>query len=60
MTRKEILDQFDIFELAIFYLLEGYDLGVALAKDEMTADQRKRFDKIETVYIDEKLKDCPF
>ena len=48
------------FEIAIFFLLEGYDLGVALEKDQMTADQRERFNRIEIAYLEEQLKDCPF
>lgn len=59
-TRKELFAQMTDFEIAIFFLLEGYDLGVALEKDQMTPDQRERFEKIETAYLEERLKDCKF
>jgi hypothetical protein len=59
-TRKELFSQMTDFQIAIFFLLEGYDLGVALEKDTMSTDQRERFEKIEAAYIEEQLKDCPF
>lgn len=60
MTRKEMLNQFDEFQLAVFFLIEGNDLAVALSKNQMTADQRERFERIESAYLEEQLKDCPF
>ena len=59
-TRKELFAQMTDFQIAIFFLLEGYDLGVALEKDQMTAAQKERFDRIESAYLEEQLKDCPF
>ena len=59
-TRKELFAQMTDFQIAVFFLLEGYDLGVALEKDQMTAEQRERFERIETAYLEEQLKDCPF
>lgn len=60
MTRREVLNEFNCFQLAVFFLLEGNDLAVALEKNEMTQSQRERFAKIEAVYLEEQLKDCPF
>ena len=59
-TRKELFSQMTDFQIAVFFLLEDYDLGVALEKNNMTPKQRERFEKIETAYLEEKLKDCPF
>ena len=60
MTRKEMLDQMNNFELAVFFMLEENDLAVALCENEMTADQRKRFDQIKSAFLEEQLQDCPF
>lgn len=59
-TRKELFEQMTDFQIAIFFLLEGYGYGVALEKDQMTAAQRERFERIESAYIEEQLKNCPF
>ena len=48
------------FEYAVMSLIEGDGLGEALFVNELTADQRKRFDKIKIIYLEECLKDCPF
>lgn len=59
-TRNELLAQMTNFQQAIFFLLDGDDLSVAFIKNEMTAKQRERFERIETAYIEEQLKDCTF
>ena len=48
------------FQIAVFFLLENDDCAVAIEKDQMTAEQRERFERIETAYIEEQLKDCTF
>ena len=59
-TRKELFSQMTDFQIAMFFLLEEDDLCVAIEKDQMTADQRARFERIEAAYLEEQLKDCPF
>lgn len=59
-TRKELFSQMTDFQIVIFFLLEGADSAVAIEKDQMTAEQRERFETIEKAYIEEQLKDCPF
>lgn len=60
MTRKEMLDQMDNFQLAIFFLLEDNDLAVAICENEMTTAEREYFDKIKSIYLEQQLKDCNF
>ena len=59
-TRIELFDQMTDFQKALFFLLEGADCALAIEKDQMSADQRERFERIETAYIEEQLKDCSF
>ena len=59
-TRNELLAQMTDFQQAIFFLLDGDDLSVAFMKNEMTAKQRERFERIESAYIEEQLKNCTF
>lgn len=59
-TRKELFSQMTDFQQAVFFLLEGYDFGVAVEKCDMTAEQRERFERIEKAYLEEQLKDCSF
>lgn len=48
------------FEYAVMSLLEGDGLGEALFVQELTSDQKERFNKIKGIYLEECLKDCPF
>lgn len=57
---KTIEKELHNFEYAVMSLLEGDGLGEALFVNELTAEQRKRFDKIKGIYLEECLKDCPF
>lgn len=60
MTRKEMLEKMDNFQLAIFAMIEDNGFLEASCQDKMTADQEERFRQIKTIYLEECLKDCPF
>ena len=48
------------FEYAVMSLLEGDGLGEALFVQDLTNEQKERFNKIKEIYLQECLKDCPF
>ena len=60
MTRKEMLDKMNDFELAILAMIEEDGFSEAYHIDQLTAEQKERFNKIKSVFLEECLKDCPF
>ena len=51
---------FSDFDRAVLCMLEDDGFGEALFFDMLTADQKDRFNKIKSIYLDECLKDCDF
>ena len=60
MTRKEMLDQMNDFELAILAMIEEDGFSEAYHMNRLTTEQKDRFNKIKEVFLEEQLKDCPF
>ena len=48
------------FDKAIYCLITDDGYGEAMCKGELTNEQRKRFEKIKAIYLEECLKDCNF
>ena len=48
------------FNQALICMMNDDGLGEALCMNSLTADQRERFDKIKSIYLEECLKDCGF
>lgn len=48
------------FDRAISCMIDGDGLGEALYLNLLTNEQRERFDKIKSIYLEEQLKDCDF
>ena len=51
---------FDDFQHAVLCMLEDDGLGEALFFDQLTEDQKRRFNQIKSIYLEECLKDCDF
>lgn len=60
MTRKEMLDQMNDFELAVLAMLEEDGWTEAYHLDRLTPEQKDRFNQIKGIFLEEQLKDCKF
>lgn len=58
--RKMGNKHFSDFDRAVLCMLEDDGFGEAMFFDLLTADQKDRFNKIKSIYLDECLKDCDF
>ncbi len=60
MISKEMIEKMDNFQIAILAMIDDNGYLEALCCDKMSSDQRDRFSKIKSVYLDECLKDIGF
>ena len=54
------MENLNDFDRAIICLIDGDGLSEALCMNFLTGEQRERFDKIKSIYLEECLKDCDF
>ena len=59
MTTKTF-DELSDFGMAIYYMILDDGYGEAIYKQDLTNEQRERFEKIKEIYLEECLKDCKF
>ena len=57
MTRKEMLDEMNEFELAVLAVIENDEWAQAYYGDKLTNEQKKRFERVREIFLEERFVD---